>query len=77
MRHFALVGRGQIAGEAVQIDGELRGIRRVQQLREPRGHHAGQHVSGAAGRHAGVAGQVDVRLPVGRRHDRPVPLQDT
>ena len=51
-RHFALVGLGEIAGHAVQVDGELAGGLGIEQLRQPGGDHAGQHVAGAAGRHA-------------------------
>ena len=66
-RDFAFVGLGQIAGGAVQIDGQLAGGLRVEQLREPRRDHAGQQVARAAGGHAGVARQVDERPAVGAR----------
>ena len=52
----------EIAGQAVQVDGQLAGRFRVEQLRAPGRDHAGEHVAGAGGRHAGVAGDVDERL---------------
>ena len=52
---------------AVQVHGELARRLGIEQLAEPRGNHAGQEVAGAAGRHPGVAGQVDERAIVRRR----------
>ena len=51
-RHFAFVGLGEIAGQAVQVDREAARRLRVEQLRQPRRDHAGEDVAGAAGRHA-------------------------
>ena len=75
-RDFPLVRLGEIAGGAVQVDGELAGRLRIEQLREPGGDHAGQHVAGAAGRHAGVAGEVDEGAVLGAGDDRAVSLED-
>ena len=74
-RHFPFVRFGEIAGRAVQIDRELAGGLRVEQLREPRRDHAGEEVARAAGRHPGVAGEVDERAVVGSGNDRAVALQ--
>ena len=75
-RDFPFVGFGEIAGGAVQVDGELARRLGVEQLREPGRDHPGQEIAGPAGRHAGVAGQVDERAAVGSGDDRAVPLEN-
>ena len=74
-RHFPFVGFGEIAGGAVQVDGQLARRFGVEQLREPGRDHPGQQVAGAAGRHAGVAGQVDERAALRAGDDRAMPLE--
>ena len=66
-RHFALVGLGQLAGGAVQVDGELARGLGVEQLRQPRASMPVSTSPRAAGGHAWIARRIDEHLAVGRR----------
>ena len=53
MRESGKVGIGKLARRSVQIHCELACGFCVEQLRKPRGEHAGEHVTGATCRHSG------------------------
>ena len=74
-RHVPFVGFREIACQAVEIHRELAGGFGVEQLGEPGGDHSCEHVAGAAGGHARIAGRVDEDLFVRRRDQCAVPLQ--
>ena len=60
--------RGQVAGQSVNVHAQPRGIERRESLAEQGGDDASEHIAGAAGCHAGVAGLVDAE-PRAIRHD--------
>src|SRR5580765_9031439 len=47
-RHFPFVCFRQVAGHAVKINREFAGGLGIEQLRQPCGDHAGEHIAGAA-----------------------------
>ena len=55
---LAQLAHRQIAGQAVEMDAELRGLERAKPLPHQRRHQPGQHVAAARRRHAGVAGRI-------------------
>ena len=74
-RHLAFVGLGEIAGQAMQVHRKLACGFGIQELRQPGGNHPGEHIAGAAGRHAGIASRIDEDLFVGRGHEGAMALQ--
>ena len=74
-RHLPFARFRQVAGRAVQEDGKPARRLGVEQLRQPRRNHPGEHVAGAAGRHAGIAGRVDEDAAFRRGDDRAVSLE--